>query len=216
MMDSVRDPAPPQKTSLIRVLLIEDDAVDRKSCIRALRRFTDCDYVIQEADSGDAAFALLGLETFDCALLDMRLPDTTGLEFLDQAEDLQSRIPFIMMTGMDDLVTAVEAMKRGARDYIVKDSERRYLDMLPAAITRAVREQSLLDAVENWSRPAPPSSRPPPTSSVTKSGYASWRSRICAKKKSLPRSRWPQSVMPSSPWIQRLAYATSTRRPKPC
>ncbi|MDX1457096.1 MAG: diguanylate cyclase [Marinobacter sp.] len=150
MMDSVRDPAPPQKTSLIRVLLIEDDAVDRKSCIRALRRFTDCDYVIQEADSGDAAFALLGLETFDCALLDMRLPDTTGLEFLDQAEDLQSRIPFIMMTGMDDLVTAVEAMKRGARDYIVKDSERRYLDMLPAAITRAVREQSLLDAVEDY------------------------------------------------------------------
>lgn len=130
--------------------MIEDDAVDRKACTRSLMRFTDCQYVIQEADCGEAALALLDLETFDCALLDMRLPDMTGLEFLDQAEDIQSRIPFIMMTGMDDRVTAVESMKRGARDYIVKDGERRYLDMLPTAITRAVREQSLLDAVDDY------------------------------------------------------------------
>ena len=71
-------------------------------------------------------------------LLDYSLPDMTGLEVLSRLEKVGMRPPFIVTTGVGDEKLAVEMMKRGARDYLVKDKE--FLAALPATVARVLRE----------------------------------------------------------------------------
>jgi PleD family two-component response regulator len=130
---------------LIRVLLVEDDAVDRMACRRALARNPDYDFVLSEAESGHEGLQLAHEQKPDCVLLDYHLPDLNGLEFLaaltDEAGDVA--IPVMMLTGTDNAAIAVEAMKRGARDYLIKDMEHQYLELLPAIIQRVLSERRM-------------------------------------------------------------------------
>ena len=71
-------------------------------------------------------------------LLDYRLPDMTGKQILDLLTQRRRRVPFTIITGRGDEKIAVEMMKLGAVDYIVKDST--FLDLLPRRIKRACRE----------------------------------------------------------------------------
>ena len=71
-------------------------------------------------------------------ILDYRLLDMTGREFIKTLEELKLSIPFIIMTGHGDEKLAVEMMKLGARDYVVKDST--FLDLLPQMV-KSVTEQ---------------------------------------------------------------------------
>ncbi|MBN9132458.1 MAG: hypothetical protein ABS69_10945 [Nitrosomonadales bacterium SCN 54-20] len=125
---------------LIRVLLVEDDAVDRMACRRALARDPDCEFVLSEAESGREGLQLAYEQKPDCVLLDYHLPDVNGLEFLaaltDESGDVS--IPVMMLTGTDNAAIAVEAMKRGAKDYLIKDLEHQYLELLPAVIQRVL------------------------------------------------------------------------------
>lgn len=131
---------------LIRVLLVEDDAVDRMACRRMLARDPDHDYVLSEAESGQEGLQLAHEQKPDCVLLDYHLPDLNGLEFLAAlADDTGSiSIPVMMLTGTDNATIAVEAMKRGAHDYLIKDMEQQYLELLPAVIQRVLNERKLL------------------------------------------------------------------------
>lgn len=130
---------------LIRVLLVEDDAVDRMACRRALARNPDYEFVLSEAESGREGLQLAHEQKPDCVLLDYHLPDLNGLEFLaaltDEAGDVA--IPVMMLTGTDNAAIAVEAMKRGARDYLIKDMEHQYLELLPAIIQRVLSERRM-------------------------------------------------------------------------
>ena len=131
---------------LIRVLLVEDDAVDRMACRRVLARDPDYDFVLSEAESGREGLQLAHEQRPDCVLLDYHLPDLNGLEFLaalaDDTGDIS--IPVMMLTGTDNATIAVEAMKRGARDYLIKDMEQQYLELLPAVIQRVLGERKVL------------------------------------------------------------------------
>ena len=62
-------------------------------------------------------------------LLDFRLPDMTAKELVEMIYASNSSIPFIIMTGYAEVKTAVELMKLGARDYLIKDSN--FLDLFP-------------------------------------------------------------------------------------
>jgi PAS domain S-box-containing protein len=130
----------------IRVLLVEDDAVDRMACRRALARDPDYDFVLSEAESGQEGLQVAHEQKPDCVLLDYHLPDLNGLEFLaaltDDAGDVA--VPVMMLTGTDNATIAVEAMKRGARDYLIKDLEHQYLELLPAVIQRVLNERRVL------------------------------------------------------------------------
>lgn len=130
----------------IHVLVVEDDAVDRIACRRALARDADFEFVIIEAETGGEGLRLAHGQKPDCVLLDFHLPDMNGLEFLAELRnDLgELPVPVMMLTGADTASVAVEAIKRGAQDYLVKDVNRQYLELLPAVIQRVLRERRML------------------------------------------------------------------------
>jgi len=71
-------------------------------------------------------------------ILDYALPDMTGARFVEQMRELGMSMPFIMVTGRDDASLAVQMMKFGACDYLLKDTT--FLDRLPAVVTRTRQE----------------------------------------------------------------------------
>ncbi|MES2261263.1 MAG: response regulator [Pseudomonadota bacterium] len=131
----------------LRVLIVEDDLVDRMACRRAFAADPAAAFALIEADSGQQGLALAQSAAPDCILLDYHLPDVTGLEFLArlQAQCGAAAPPVMMLTGADSATVAAEAMRRGARDYLVKDVDGAYLQALPAAIHRMLREHRLLE-----------------------------------------------------------------------
>lgn len=131
----------------VRLLLVEDDVVDRIACRRALQQHPGYDFDLQEADTGRQGLQMAQEEEYDCILLDYHLPDMTGLEFLSEIADETGKpqVPVLKLTGSDNVAIAVEAMKRGARDYLIKDNEGSYLELLPAVIERVLSEQRLLE-----------------------------------------------------------------------
>lgn len=127
----------------LRILVIDDDEVDRRACRRALGRAGAPSLV--EACNAAEALALARTHVFDCLLLDYRLPDMDGLALLSQwphpGDDAPT--PVVMLTGADDVAIAVEAMRCGASDYLVKDVQGRYQTLIPTVVQRAVRERDL-------------------------------------------------------------------------
>jgi signal transduction histidine kinase len=137
---------PPMTKPQIRVLIVEDDLVDRMACRRALAQNPDYEFVLLEAETGREGLQLVHTQKPDCVLLDYHLPDLNGLEFLAELRNDVGEIPvpIMMLTGADTAAVAVEAMKRGAQDYLVKDVNRQYLELLPAVIQRVLRERRTL------------------------------------------------------------------------
>lgn len=129
----------------IRLLIIEDDQVDRMACRRELALQTDVEFRFIEAETGCEGLQLAQRLQPDCILLDYQLPDLSGTEVLAGLvmDDGGLPVPVIMLTGADRASVAVESLRLGAHDYLVKDPERRYLKLLPAVIERALRERRL-------------------------------------------------------------------------
>ncbi len=126
----------------VRVLLVEDDAVDRLACRRALAAQPGYVFEVVEADTARAGLQLAHAEAPDLILLDYHLPDMDGVEFLAElaADGGELPVPVMLLTGAQDIAIAVDAMRRGARDYLIKDSEGDYLKLLPTVIQRVLRE----------------------------------------------------------------------------
>ena len=105
------------------ILLIEDSPDDIAILRRYLGRSNERRYTTRQASTGKQALACCQDERFDCILLDYNLPDMQGLTLLDtlRKEDQQPFVPVVMLTGGGDETVAVQAMKRGAQDYILKD-----------------------------------------------------------------------------------------------
>jgi diguanylate cyclase (GGDEF)-like protein/PAS domain S-box-containing protein len=129
----------------LRLLIVEDDSVDRLACRRALAQHPLFEFEFLEAETGREGLQLAATHHPDCVLLDHHLPDFTGLEFLAELAGKAGAtpVPVIMLTGADNVGIAVEAMRRGARDYLVKDVERLYLELLPTIIERVLGEREM-------------------------------------------------------------------------
>lgn len=128
--------------SNIRILIVDDDEGLGILMAEALRAEG---YHVDTALSGRAALRFLEKETPDLMLLDLKLNDVDAPDLLEKLQRAETRVPFIVVTGQGDERVAVEVMKRGALDYVMKDTA--MLDLLPAVVKRALealaRERAL-------------------------------------------------------------------------
>jgi signal transduction histidine kinase len=118
------------------VLLVDDDEVDRMAVRRALRN-SELAVEITEATTPKCARNLMQSKAFDCVLLDFRLPEQNGLSLVRQLRQAGVGIPIIVLTGQGDEQIAVDLMKAGASDYMVKT--RVSADSLTQLLRNAIR-----------------------------------------------------------------------------
>ena len=116
------------------MLLIVDD---EKPTREGLRAALEERYDVYLAEDSAAATALLEKEHFDVLLTDLRLPSEDGMKLIARAKSLSKPPVCILMTAYGSEEVAVEAMKRGADDYIAKG--RMQIDELELRIARALR-----------------------------------------------------------------------------
>ncbi len=105
----------------LNILVVDDDEVDRLLFQRVLRA-SGIQASITEVEDCAGAIAHLEASSFDCIFLDYRLPDGDGLELILQIRQLGTTLPIVVLTGQGDERIAVELMKSGASDYLVKSS----------------------------------------------------------------------------------------------
>ncbi len=125
-LEPVRDPAHP-----IRVLLVEDDPIDAHLAVRALRRAGDTEVAVV----GTLREALKAIEAggYDVIVADMHLPDSTGFTTVESLDRAARDVPILMVSGGGDENAALENVRRGAQDFLLKG------EMDSGLLSRALR-----------------------------------------------------------------------------
>jgi signal transduction histidine kinase len=129
---------PDQSGGKLRVLLVEDELADAELVLRALRQsgFEATEDLVQTAEE---FIALVRRNSYDIILADYKLPNWNGMESIELLRRESLDIPVILVSGALGELTAVECIKQGAADYVLKDQ----LARLPGSVRRAVREKEL-------------------------------------------------------------------------
>ncbi|MBK8033097.1 MAG: hybrid sensor histidine kinase/response regulator [Chloroflexi bacterium] len=128
----------------ITLLYVEDDRIDQLAFLSLVTR-EQLGYTYRLASSVSEAKQLLQDEQFDVIIADFQLGDGTALDILA----FQNNVPLIVATGAGNETVAVQAMKAGAYDYLSKDSEQHYLDLLPIVVDNVVaRRMAERESVE--------------------------------------------------------------------
>jgi two-component system, NtrC family, nitrogen regulation response regulator NtrX len=99
------------------ILIIDDEKAIRKTLSEILSYEG---YKIEEASDGEEGLKKFKEKSYDVVLCDIKMPKLDGLEFLDKAREANADVPVIMISGHGTIETAVEAVKKGAYDYISK------------------------------------------------------------------------------------------------
>jgi PAS domain S-box-containing protein len=126
----------------IRILVLEDDLGQARLAQRTLER---AGYTVKVAGDGDTGLALYATGMYHVLMVDHQMPGKGGIEVLRTLATWGTLPPTIMVTGHGDEAVAVEAMKLGAGDYLVKDVDGRYLTLLPTVVARVLHQQRLVE-----------------------------------------------------------------------
>lgn len=128
------------------ILLIDDEASIRRT-LKEILEFEK--YQVVEAPDGFTAIALFKKQTIDVVLLDIKMPKMDGLEVLDFLQEINPEVPVIMISGHGTIDTAVEAVKKGAFDYISKPPD---LNRLLITLRNAQERHSLVAETKSLKR----------------------------------------------------------------
>ena len=129
-----------RKTPSLRLLLVEDNRHDVLAFKRSLKA-SEIDYQITHHTRAEAALAQLttSIVPFDLLVCDHNLPGLSGFDLCKALLARKISIPMVLLTGAGAEVLAVEALKAGVNDYIVKDPNQGYLNLLPVILPDVVR-----------------------------------------------------------------------------
>jgi DNA-binding NtrC family response regulator len=122
-----------------KILIVEDEENIREVLIRALR---EKQFAVESAPDSETGITLLGEHEFDLVLTDLKLPGKSGIELLDFIKENTHDTAVILMTAYGSVENAVEAMKHGADDYVVKPFR---LDEVEVKIDRIIQERRLIE-----------------------------------------------------------------------
>jgi DNA-binding response OmpR family regulator len=104
-------------TETIRILYIDDE-----DSLRMLvqSQLAEEGFVVDTADDGDTGIEALKKQSYNIILLDMRMPRVSGIDVMKYIREKNIKSRVIVLTAVDDLSVAIEAVKKGANDYITK------------------------------------------------------------------------------------------------
>jgi len=135
----------------IKILLVDDDAdYCRLVKMALLKSRQSVRFAVEMAGSLTSGLECLKNESFDLVLLDLGLPDSSGLETFEMVHRLYPCVPVVMLTGLEDQQVSIDAIKKGASDYLVKGADS-FLDILIRTIVYALerkREEEALQVSE--------------------------------------------------------------------
>ena len=114
-----------------RILIVDDERQMRLAMGETLRR---AGYDTSEASSGKEAAALFAAGGFDLVVSDIRMPEMDGITLLSHLKAAGADVPVVMVTAFGTIEDAVEAMKRGAADYLLKPFSPDYLEEVVARL----------------------------------------------------------------------------------
>ncbi|RII25677.1 MAG: two-component system response regulator [Geobacter sp.] len=126
---------------LNRILVADDEESMRWVLSKALKRKG---FNVDLANDGRQALAMIQENSYDLAILDIKMPGISGLDLLDRVRELKSDLLVVIMTAEASMKNAVEAMKRGAYDYITKPFD---LDVIDAIIEKVERAREIAGQV---------------------------------------------------------------------
>jgi DNA-binding response OmpR family regulator len=132
------------------ILVVDDEGAIRYSVSKTLQRVG---YEVDEAATGEEALDMMTKREYDVVLTDIRMPGLTGVELLKRIKDISPDAIVILMTGYASLGTAVESLRLGAHDYLIKPSSSQDIRQ---SVSRGVersrnlkRRRALLDAIRS-------------------------------------------------------------------
>jgi two-component system nitrogen regulation response regulator GlnG len=126
---------------LNRILVADDEESMRWVLSKALRKKG---FTVDLAGDGDEALKLIQDNNYDLAIFDIKMPGISGLDLLDRVRELKSEVLIVIMTAEASMKNAVEAMKRGAYDYITKPFD---LDVIDAIVEKVNRAREMTSQV---------------------------------------------------------------------
>ena len=127
--------------SLNKILVADDEESMRWVLSKALKRKG---FSVDLAKDGDEALRMIQSSHYDMAILDIKMPGLSGLDLLDQIRELKKELLVVIMTAEASMKNAVEAMKRGAYDYITKPFD---LDVIDAIIEKIDKAREMTSQV---------------------------------------------------------------------
>lgn len=126
-----------------RIMVLDDDAVTRRSLVELLAGYG---YEAFSVGTGEEALEEAGSDEVDIALVDLKMPGMDGIEVLRRLKVVRPEVQVIMITAYATVETAVEAMKLGAFDYIMKPFKGEHLDeVIRGSIEETEFERGLMD-----------------------------------------------------------------------
>jgi DNA-binding NtrC family response regulator len=164
----------------IRLLVADDDEQLRETLERRFKRLA---MLVTSAADGEEALAKSASNHWDVALIDLNMPGMNGIDLMDRLKALQPEVETLILTGQGSIETAIDAMKRGAYDYLTKPF---HLPDLEVHIQKAYEKARLARRERHW---------------VEQFGYESSRYRLVGSN--VPMQRAIQL-------IQKVAPANST------
>jgi DNA-binding response OmpR family regulator len=135
----------------IKLLLVDDDAGDRKMVKLALARPSNIvNFEVETAETLSEATERLKNKDYDVVLLDLGLPDSQGIDTVQKTLAANPNVPIVVLTGLANEETGLEAIEKGAEDYLVKGKsiEHALVQIIRYAIERKKVEEKLKEAIE--------------------------------------------------------------------
>ncbi len=124
----------------LKILYIEDDE-GLMYLLKDALEAENCEVVY--AKDGPDGLELIQNTTFDAVIVDQNMPQMSGLEVIKRVQFIKNPPPMVMVTGAGNEEIAVEAMRLGSSDYIVKDTDMTYLKILPSVLRQVVQQNRL-------------------------------------------------------------------------
>jgi cyclic di-GMP phosphodiesterase len=133
-------------SKIARVLIVDDELTTRKLLAAMLE---EAGVPCKTASSAEEALKILETESADAVLSDLQMPGTSGMAFLEEIRPQYPHLAFLMITGVDDIRVGIEAMKKGADDYLVKPLQ---MEIVMVGLERALGKKRLEQELDYYRR----------------------------------------------------------------